>query len=186
VKKNKISFETHFWAGDSAGNPFKAIDAFFTFAKLDYYKQILSEVVIYCYKPKVYKDDNPSDVFILYSVLKSFLRVCYCLHQKSKKWKVKTSLRSETVFHLSSLTKEEYDNPFMVFQKAFELKSLEAFEMFLYQILELSLSPYSSDSDSDVMTPYIYLTKMLDAAALIRERGVEKIRKTDRINAVTE
>jgi len=175
VKKNKIFFETCFWAGDSAENPFKAIDAFFAFAKLDYYKQILSEVVIYCYKPKVYKDDNPSDVFILYSVLKSFLRVCYCLQKKSKKWKVKASLRSETVFHLSSLTKEEYDNPFKVFQKAFELKSLEEFEMFLYQVLELSLSPYSIDSDSNLMTPYIYLIKMLDAAELLRERGVEKI-----------
>jgi hypothetical protein len=175
MKKNKISFETHFWAGYAAGNPFKAIDAFFTFAKLDYYKQNLSEAVMYCYKKKVCEQDNPSNVFILYTVIRSFLKVCYSLQKKSKKWKVKASLHTEKVFHLSSLTKEEFDNPFMVFQKAFDEKTLEEFESFLYQILELSLSPHAADSDLDLTTPYIHLIKMLDAAELLRERGVEKI-----------
>ena len=179
MKKNKISFDTGFWASFVTGNPFKAVDAFFDFAHLDYYKQNLSEAVIYSYKTKVYKKDNPSDVFVLYTAVNSFLKVCYCLQQKSKKWKVKASLRSETVFHLSSLTKEEYDNPFIVFQKAFDEKTLEEFELFLSQILELSLSPYAGDPDSDLTTPYIHLIKMLDAVELIRERGVEKIKKTD-------
>lgn len=180
MKKNKISFETSFWAGDTTGNPFKAINAFFAYANLDYYKQHLSEAVIYCYKTEVYKQDNPSDVFILYTVFNSFLKVCYCLQEKSKKWKVKKSLRSENVFHLSSLTKEEYDNPFMVFQKAFDKKTLEEFELFLCQILELSLSPHAEDPDSNLTTPYIHLIKMLDAIELIRERGVEKIKKSNR------
>ena len=186
MKKNKMSFETSFWAGYAAGNPFKAINAFFTFAHLDYYKQSLSEAVQYCYKTKVCKPDNPSDVFILYTVLSSFIKVCFCLNKKSRKWKIKKSLRSEAVFHFSSLTKEEYENPFMVFQKAFVEKTLEEFELFLRQILELSLSPNSADSDPDITTPYIHLIKMLDAVELIRERGVEKIKKTVRIDAVTE
>lgn len=43
MKKNKISFETRFWAGFVAGNPFEAFDAIFDFAHLDYYKQNLSQ-----------------------------------------------------------------------------------------------------------------------------------------------
>jgi hypothetical protein len=185
MKKCKISFETSFWAGIAAGNPFKAIKAFFDFAHLDYYKQNLTEMVIYSCKTKVYKQDNPSDVFVFYTAIRSFLKVCYCLQEKSKKRKVKTSFRSETVFHLSSLTKEEYDNPFIVFQKAFDEKTHEEFEFFLCEILELSLSPYAGDPGSD-LTPYIHLIKMLDAVELMRERGVEKIKKTNQINAVTE
>jgi hypothetical protein len=185
LKKNKISFETSFWAGFVAGNPFKAIDAFFTFAHLDYYKKNLTQAVMYCYKTKVYEQENPSNVFVFYTVVKSFLRVCYCLQHKSKKWKVKESMRSETVFHLSSLTKEEYENPFIVFQKAFEEKTLEEFELFLYQILELSLSPHAEDSHFDLMTPYIHVIKMLDAAELMRERGIAKIKKTGKIDLVT-
>lgn len=186
MKKKKSSFETSFWAGYSAGNPLKAINAFFDFADLDYYKQSLNEAVIYSYKTKIYREDNPSDVFVLYTVFSSFLKVCYCLHEKSKKRKVKESLHCETVSHLSSLSKEEYDNPFIVFQKAFDEKTLEEFELFLCQILELSLSPHPGDSDSDLTTPYIHLIKMFDAVEQMRERGVEKIKKTDKIVAVTE
>lgn len=186
MKKSKIALETSFWAGSEAKNAFKAIHAFFAFAHLDYYKQNVSEMLMYSYKTKVYKQDNPSDVFILYTVIKSFLKVCYCLKEKSNKWKVKEPLQSETVFQLSSLTKEEYENPFIVFQKAFDKKTLQGFELFLYQITEFSLSPCDGDPESDIATPYIHLIKMLDAAELIKERGVEKIKKTDHIDAVSE
>jgi hypothetical protein len=186
MKKNKISFETSFWAGSVSGNPFKLIEAFFAFADLDYYKQNLTETVIYSYKTEVYEANNPSNAFIFYTAINSFLKMCYCLKQKSKKWKVKASLRSESIFHFSSLTKEEYDTPFMVFQKAFDEKTLEEFESFLCQILELSLSPNAGDPYSDLTTPYIYFIKMLDAVELIRERGVEKIKKKNQIVSVNE
>lgn len=186
MKKNKTDFETSFWAGRTARNPFKAIDAFFTYANPDYYKQHLSEAVLYCYKKEIYKQDNPSDVFILYMVFKSFLRVCYCLQKKSKKWKVAASLPSKAAFYLSSLTKEEYDNPFTVFQKTFAEKTLQEFELFLCEVLELSLSPHTEDPYPDLTTPYVYLIKMLDAVEIIRERGVEKISKKNETDAVTQ
>jgi hypothetical protein len=47
------------------------------------------------------------------------------------------------------------------------------------------LSVCPGDAGSDLMTPYIHLIKMLDAVALIRERGVKKIRKTDQIDVIT-
>ena len=99
---------------------------------------------------------------------------------------MKVPLCSETVFHFTSLTKEEYENPFMVFKKAFDEKTLEQFEFFLSEIVRLSLSPQAGDPDADHTTCYIHLIKMLDAVELIRERGVEKIRKRDKIDAVTE
>jgi hypothetical protein len=177
MKRNKISFETRFWAGFTTKNPFEAFDAIFDFAHLDYYKQNLSELVLHCYKGKVYKQDRPCNVFVFYTAVNSFVKVCHFLKLKNKKWKVKECSRSETVFHLSSLTKEEYDNPFLVLQSAFEVKTLQEFEFFLSEITELSLSPYYGDPESDLTTPYIHLIKMLDAVELIRERGVEKIKK---------
>lgn len=183
MKKNKTSFETFFWAGYEAKNPFKVINAFFDFVDLDDYKQSLNEAVLYCYKTKVYKQDNPSDVFILYTAFRSLLKACYCLQEKSKKWKIKESLHSETTFEPCSLTKQECDNPFSTFQNAFDEKTLEEFDFFLCQVQELSLSPHTADPDPDFATPYMHLIKMLDAAELIRERGVEKIRKNTLIDA---
>lgn len=184
MKKNKIALENDFWARYEAGKTFKAITAFFDYASLDYYKQSLSEVVMYSYKRKVYMQDNPSDVFIFYNAVSSFIKVCYDISEKSKNWKIKESLRTETIFHLSSLTEEEYENPFLVFQKAFNEITLEEYESFLCHILELSLSPNGGDPDSDLTTPYIYVIKMLDAVELIRERGVEKIKKINTVDSV--
>ena len=82
-----------------------------------------------------------------------------------------------SIVHLASLSKEEYKNPFKVFQKAFEEKSLEQFESFLCEIVHLSLSPHAGESDYDSITPYVHLIKMLDARQLIMERGIEKIKK---------
>jgi hypothetical protein len=48
------------------------------------------------------------------------------------------------------------------------------------------LSPHPGDPETDLTTPYIHFIKMLDAVELIRERGVEKIKKKDKIDAVTE
>jgi len=177
MKKNKIVFETRFWAGFTTRNPFDVFDAVFDFAHLDYYKQNLREAVLHCYMVNVYKQDKPCNVFVFYTAVRDFVKVCHFLKVKSKKWKVRESSRLETVFHLSSLTKEEYDNPFLVLESAFEERTLQQFEFFLYEITELSLSPYNEDPDTDLTTPYIHLTKMLEAAELIRERGVERIQK---------
>ncbi|RUT67853.1 hypothetical protein D0817_24250 [Flavobacterium cupreum] len=185
MKKNKTAFDTRFWAGFTAENPFKVLDAFFDFADLDDYKQQLNEALRYSGSSKVYEQDNPASVFVFYTVVSSFLKACYCLREKSKKWKVKASLPSETVSQLSSLTKEEYENPFSVFQKAFNEKTPEEFEFFLREIVRLSLSPQAEDADTDLTIYYIHVIKMLDAAELMRERGVEKSRKRNQMAPVT-
>ena len=53
-------------------------------------------------------------------------------------------------------------------------------------MMELSLSPYRGDPDSDLTTPYIQLIKMLDAAELMRERGVERIKKNEQVEPSAE
>ncbi|MWB95136.1 hypothetical protein GON26_12260 [Flavobacterium sp. GA093] len=177
MKKNKISFGTNFWSAYEAGNPYDALHVFFDFSHLDEYKQILSDVAIHGYRRKIYKQDNPCHVFVIYTALNSFIKVCNCLKRKSRKWQVKGSGNYSSIVHLASLSKEEYKNPFKVFRKAFEEKSLEQFEFFLCEIVHLSLSPRAVESDYDIITPYVYLVKMLDAGQLIMERGIEKIKK---------
>lgn len=177
MKKNKISFGTNFWSANEAGNPYDALHAFFDFSHLDEYKQILSDVAIYSYRRKIYKQDNPCHVFVIYTALSSFIKVCNCLKRKSRKWQVKGSGDYSSIVHLAALSKEEYKNPFKVFQKAFEEKSLEQFEFFLCEIVHLSLSPHAGETDCDILTLYVHLIKMLDAGQLIMERGIEKIKK---------
>ncbi|TRX38132.1 hypothetical protein FNW52_04310 [Flavobacterium sp. ZT3R18] len=177
MKKNKLSFETKFWVYYEIKNPFEVIDAFFDYAHLDYYKQILGEAILYNSKGRIYKKNFPERVFVFYTALRSFLKACYCLQSKSRKWKVKGSSENWSILHQASLTRVEYGDPFIVFQKAFVELTLDEFEFFLSEIVHLSLAPCTEEFDFDVMTPYLYLIKMLDASQLMRERGVEKIKK---------
>jgi hypothetical protein len=176
MKKNKISFETNFWAAYVIENPFEVVNVFFEYADLDYYKQTLCEAVFYINKEEVYKKDYPGEVFVFYTALRSFLKAGFCLQYKNKKWKVKeVSSECRSILRQASLTAQEYIDPFIVFQNAFAEKTPDDFEFFLCEITQLSLSPATVEYDCDLMTPYIHIIKMLDAGQLMRERGVEKI-----------
>lgn len=144
MKKNKITFETSFWSAYEAGNPFEALKAFFDFSDLDYYKQILSEVVIYSNRKEICRKDHPGDIFIFYTAFCSFVKIGNDLQRKRKKWKVNATSDYSSVLQLASLTKKEYADPFIVFQKAFEQKTIEEFEFFLSETAHVSLSPYIS------------------------------------------
>ena len=62
-------------------------------------------------------------------------------------------------------------------KSVFEEITLQDFEFFLSEITQLSLSSTYGDPDYELTTVYIQLIKMLDAGGLIRERGIEKIKK---------
>ncbi|OXA93986.1 hypothetical protein [Flavobacterium hercynium] len=176
MKKNKISFETTFWAHQELENPFEVIDTFLGSESLAFYKQTLNEIVIYRSKDEVYKKECPGDVFFTYTALRSFLRACSALQHKNKKWRV-TEIAAErrSILSQASLTIEEYENPFIVFHNAFAEHSLADFEFFLCEVIHLALRPTIVEFDSDLLTPYIHVIKMLDASQLLLESQVEKI-----------
>lgn len=180
MKKKKMSFETNFWYAYEVENPFEVIDAFFDYADLDHYKKGLAEAVLYINKQEVYKKEHPGRVFLFYTIIRSFLKACFHLQHKGKKWKLKQEFDCKSILHQGSLTREEYANPFTVFQIAFAENSLDEFEFFLCEIIHISLSPNVVEFDYDLITPYIHLVKMLDASQMMRESGLEKIKKDTR------
>lgn len=173
----KTSFETNFWIRHETESPFEEIDAFFQSNDLDNYKHLLGEVMMHLRKEEVYQPKYPGVVFAFYTSVRSLLKACYCLQFGSTKWKVAALSGCNSVLHQASLTKEEYHEPCLVFRKAFAVKTLDDFEAFFSEAVELALSPYTDDGYWDAMAFYIHLVKMLDAAWLIRERGIEKIEK---------
>ncbi|WP_211224029.1 hypothetical protein [Flavobacterium tegetincola] len=178
MKKQVINYETKLWACYEIKNPFEVLDAFIDHARTDYYKQIVSQAVLHAEKQEVYNKDYPSQLFICHAALRSFLRACSRLHHKSKKWQVKqTTSDCKSVLHQASLTKEEYNNPFKVFQNAFTKNSIHELENKLAEIVFLAVLPQQVDYITDLSTAYIHIVKLLDAAQLIRERGLEKRKK---------
>lgn len=177
MKNKKIPLEPGFWTDDSITDPFELIDAFFDFHHHDGYKKVLQEMMTFTQKKEICRKEYPGQIFLLYTAFRSFLRSCYRLQFKGHQWKMKETepVEAGSKLYLASLTVEEYQDPFAVFKNAFEEKSLEEYDFFLCETVHLALSPYIDPSGKDMMTPFFQFTKMLDAAQLLKERGIEKI-----------
>lgn len=156
-----------------AENPFELIRAFFDNSSLDAYKKELDKIIFYSHRKEIYRKESPAQVFDFYKRVHTFLRACYLLQTKEKKWEVRKSSQPLSVLQQASLTKEEYQTPFLVFQRAFKEKALEEFDDYLSEIIYFSLSPFTIELESDTTIMYIYIVKMLDAAEVVHERGVK-------------
>lgn len=178
MKKQVINYETNSWLGKEIENPFEVLKAFLTYAHINYYKEMLSDAVLYAQKNEVYNKEEPGELFMCHAVLRSFFRACSKLESKSKKWQVlQSQANCNSILHQASLNEEEYNNPFTVFKNAFAENSVKEYEYFCSLMVEMALSHHQLDYDPDIFTFYIHTVKMLDAAQLIRERGLEKSKK---------
>lgn len=176
MKKNKIPLETGFWTDDSITDPFELIDEFFDFEHHDGYKKVLQEMMVFTQKKEIFRKEYPGQLFVLYTAFRSFLRACYRLQFKGHQWKLKATepVEAGCKLYLGSLTVEEFGDPFAVFKNAFAEKSLAEYDYFLCETVHLALSPYIDPSGKDMITLFFQFNKMLDAAQLLRERGIEK------------
>lgn len=174
-KKHKIDLETKCWANCQINDPFELIDTFFGHYKLDCAKSTLTEIMFYVHKTGICRKEYPAQLFDFYKAVRSFIRAGYLLKFKAKKWTVKEVSEEWQIISQASLSHEEYENPFLVFEKAFEVQTLEEYDFFLNEIVDIALSPCREESVQDLITPYIYLVKMLDAAQIVSERGVVKV-----------
>lgn len=91
MKKNKISFETHFWAAYEIDNPFEVVDAFFNYAGLDYYKQTLSEAVFYINKRQVYKKSIQEKSLFSILAFALLLKLVFACNIKVKNGKLRSN-----------------------------------------------------------------------------------------------
>lgn len=174
MKKTIIDFESQFWAGYRKYNCLQLIDEFFKIDNVSTVKNYLFLVMDYSGKNKVLMAEDPSVIFYFYLSLRSFLRASYVLQLKKKKFKLNEAPESGSYLLQGALSDEEYNNPLLVFQNAFKEFTLNEFENFLTTIVYFSMGAYSDDSQENMVTPFIHILKMLDAAQMIRERRIEE------------
>jgi len=174
MKKKNIDFESGCWTEHRKYSALSLMETFFQFHDPAAAKNRLYEMMEYAQNPKVLMKDNPSVIFHLYLSLRSFVRAGYCLQFKSKKWAIHAPAEPVPHLLLGSLSKEEYKDPFLVFQKAFSEFKIRDFDHFLAEIVYFSLGSFNNVPEGNVIIPFIHLNKMLDAAQLILERRKRK------------
>ncbi|ACU07483.1 hypothetical protein FIC_01033 [Flavobacteriaceae bacterium 3519-10] len=171
--KKKIDFEARFWASYTGTCPLQVFDELFKSDPLSDTKDRLYELMHFAMKPEVFLQNDPSLVFHFYTSLKSFLRAAYVFSLKAKNWKLNEPPHYVSHVMQGSLYDDEYNVPFFAFERAFENYSLQQFEDFLTEVTYFALAPYSDHPKGNIISPFLHLQKMLDAARLIKERKTE-------------
>lgn len=177
MKKNKTDFKTQSRSDHKKGSALQQIETFFQFNDLAATKERLSSIVSYAVKRNFSINEDPFVIFQFYQSMRSFVRAGYLIILRERKWATHTHLEDVSPLVLGLLSEEEYQNPLLVFQKAFREYSIQEFDYFLSGMVYFSMGVYENLPEKNIINPYIHLIKMLDAAHIIQERrGERKIR----------
>lgn len=174
MKKNRTYFDTRFWAVRRKHSGVQLMETFFQFNDLAASKKRLTSIMNYAVKRDSWIKEDPSVIFQFRQAIQSFIRAGYLITLKDKKWAANTQLEAVSPMALGLLSEKEYQNPPLVFKKAFREYSVQEFDYFMSGMVYFSLGVYDNLPERNIISPYIHLTKMLDAAHLIVERRGKK------------
>ena len=146
------------------------IKTFFQFNDLAVTKELLNNIMSYALKRNSWIKEDPSVIYHFHQAMRSFVRAGYFLMLKEKKLFVNTQLENVSPLALGLLTEKEYQNPLLVFKKAFKEYSIKEFDYFISGMVYFSMGVYQNLPERNMINPYIHLIKMLDAAYLLLER----------------
>ncbi|PRB06027.1 hypothetical protein CQ046_02285 [Chryseobacterium sp. MYb7] len=175
MKKSRTNFETRFWAVDKKRSGLQLIETFFQFNDLTASKEMLNNIMNYAIKRNSWIDEDPSVIYQFHQAVRSFVRAGYLIHLKEKKRIAHAHLENPSPWVLGLLSEKEYQNPLLVFKKAFKEYSVKEFDYFMSGIVYFSMVMYDNLPERNIVNPYIHLTKMLDAAHLILERRGKRV-----------
>ncbi len=170
MKKNRTDFTSRLGKGRKKHCGLQQMDTFFQLNDLAASKELLNNIMHYAVKRNSRIKEDPSVVYHFHQAMRQFIRAGYFIMLKEKKWAVKPQLEEISPLILGLLSEKEYKNPLLVFKKAFIEYSIREFDYFISGMVYFSLGIYDHLPERNMISPYIHLTKMLDAAYLIIER----------------
>ncbi|SDJ11097.1 hypothetical protein [Chryseobacterium jejuense] len=174
MKKNKTDLKTRCRINRKKYSALQQIEAFFQFNDLVGSKELLNRIVSHAVRRNSRIDADSVVIFQFHQAVRSLIRAGYLIMLKERKWVINTQLEKVSPLLFGLLSEEEYQNPLLVFQKAFSEYSIKEFDYFMSGMVYFSMGVYENLPEKNIINPYIHLIKMLDAAHLILERREEK------------
>lgn len=179
MKKNRTDFQSRLEKGRKKHCGLQQMETFFQLNDLATSKELLNIIMSYALKRNSWIKEEPSVIYHFHQAMRSFIRAGYFIMLKEKKLVVNTQLEDFSPLVLGLLSEKEYQNPLLVFKKAFKEYSIKEFDYFMSGMVYFSLGIYDHLPERNMINPYIHLIKMLDAAYLITERrGKIKLSKS--------
>ncbi|MGH1519866.1 hypothetical protein [Chryseobacterium sp. JK1] len=150
------------------------METYFKLNDLAASKELLNDIISYAVKRKSWIKEHPSVILHFQQAMRSFIRAGYFITLQEKKTATAHKLEDVSPLVLGLLSEKEYHNPLLVFKKAFKEYSIKEFDYFISGMVYFSLGIHDNLPERNIISPYIHLTKMLDAAYLLLQRRVKE------------
>ncbi|MFS4430422.1 hypothetical protein [Chryseobacterium sp. S90] len=170
MKRNRTDFQSRLGKGHKKYYGLQLMETYFQLNDLTASKEQLNSIMNYALKRNSRIQEDPSVILHFYQSMRSFIRAGYFIILKEKKLVVNTQLEDVSPLVLGLLSEKEYQNPLLVFKKAFKEYSVKEFDYFISGMVYFSMGIYDKLPERNMINPYIHLIKMLDAAYLLLER----------------
>lgn len=174
MKKNKTDFQFRFGKYRRKHCGLQHMETFFQLNELSASKEQLNSIMNHAVKRYSRIKEDPSVIFHFHRAMRSFIRAGYLITLQERKKTVNIPLEEVSSLVLGLLSEKEYQHPLLVFKKAFKEYSIKEFEYFISGMVYFSLGIHNHLPERNMISPYIHLTKMLDAGYLIIERERRK------------
>ncbi|MGN7758803.1 hypothetical protein ACTJIV_15120 [Chryseobacterium sp. 22532] len=170
MKKNRTDFQSRLGKGRKKHCGIQLMENYFKLNDLTASKELLNDIISYAVKRNSWIKEHPSVILHFQQAMRSFIHAGYSIALQEKKRTVNAPLEDVSPLVFGLLSEKEYQNPLLVFRKAFKEYSIKEFDYFISGMAYFSLGIYNNLPERNMISPYIHLTKMLDAAYLIIER----------------
>lgn len=174
MKKISTDFQPRLGKSRKKHYGLQQMETFFQLNDLAASKELLNSIMSYALKRNSWIKEEPSVIYHFHQAMRSFIRAGYFIMLQEKKLVVNTQLEEISPLALGLLSEKEYQNPLLVFKKAFREYSIKEFDYFISGMVYFSLGIYDNLPERNLINPYIHLLKMLDAAYLLVERRRKK------------
>jgi hypothetical protein len=154
-KTTEDIFDTHCWMNDIITDPYKVIAELFSSSECYRLRGLIRKLIQYSSLRKIYSDKPPVDVILYMRIVSSTIRAAYPLKDKKrgaievdqedllnkKYYRSRYMFTDKWTDFPRFLTKKEFCNPYLVFRKFFNYKSLNNWIDIWRDIVDGALNP---------------------------------------------
>ena len=184
---------TSLWYKQEITDPYQVIAEFFCSAALPSHRKCIKDVLKAAAGNFIWRKHNPGDLLYEFKMIESVINAAYLINKENKTSPLTISKENSfnpnlfCGWHVHStpwdffprfLSFKEYANPYVAFKRFFKYLPLAEWKNELNDLLEHAMVETSlSDAgiEKDMLSLYLYLSKLIEAAHLIDVREINHI-----------
>jgi len=193
MKKKAEYLTTSIWYREPITDPYQTIAEFFSAADPATYRKDIKDILKTASSNHSWRKSNPGDLLYHLKLIESVINAAFLINKEKKESPLDITPKdifnpnlycgwhannTEWDYFPRGLSFKEFSNPYRAFSHFFKYLSLPEWKTILQEVSEYALandSLFESGVDMDILSIYIYLTKLVEAAHLIDVREVNHI-----------